>query len=81
LYGALKKSLGVALAVIISGFLFSFLHINLLGFIPIMALGVFLAYMRERTGSLIPSITVHIVHNSAITMMMFFIRDIMSKAA
>jgi len=81
LYAALKKALGIGLAIIISGFLFSFLHINLLGFIPIMALGVFLAYMRERTGSLIPSITVHIVHNSAITMMMFFIRDIMSKAA
>ncbi len=80
LYGALKKSLGVVSAIIISGFLFSFLHINLLGFIPIMALGAFLAYMRERTGSLIPSITVHIVHNSAITMIMFFIRDITSKA-
>ncbi len=80
LYPALKKSLGAVSAIFISGFLFSFLHINLLGFIPIMALGAFLAYMRERTGSLIPSITVHIVHNSAITMMMFFIRDITSRA-
>ena len=81
LYGALRKRLGIASAVIISGFLFSFLHINLLGFISILALGIFLAYMREKTGSLIPSITVHIVHNSAMTLMMFFIREITSKAA
>ncbi len=79
LYAALKKALGIGLAIIISGFLFSFLHINLLGFVPILALGAFLAYMREKTGSLIPSITVHIVHNSAITFMMFSIREIMSK--
>ncbi len=80
LYSALKKTLGIASAIIISGFLFSFLHINLLGFIPILALGVFLAYIREKTGSLVPCITVHIVHNSAITLMMFFIRGVTSKA-
>jgi membrane protease YdiL (CAAX protease family) len=80
LYSALRKTLGIASAVIISGFLFSFLHINLLGFIPILVLGTFLAYMREKTGSLIPCITIHIVHNSAIALMMFFIRGVTLKA-
>lgn len=79
LYAALRKSFGILWAIALSGFLFSFLHTSILGFIPIMALGIFLAYLREKTGSLIPSISVHIVHNTALASILFFMRELTSK--
>jgi uncharacterized protein len=80
LYSALKKSLNMTKAMVISAFIFSLLHTNVLGFAPIMALGVFLAYLREKTGSLIPSIVVHIIHNTALTGVMFLIRKTLALA-
>lgn len=80
LYGALKIKFGIPRAIFFSAFLFSFIHTNVLGFIPILVLGVFLAYLREKTGSLIPCITVHMVHNSALTALMFLARVITSRA-
>jgi uncharacterized protein len=76
LYGAFRKTVGTLKAVLLSSFLFAFLHASLLGFAPIMVLGVLFAYLRERTGSLIPSITAHIVHNSVLAVMMFFLRGL-----
>jgi membrane protease YdiL (CAAX protease family) len=38
---------------------------------PIMALGVLLAYLYEKTGSIIPSITVHVIHNVGTVFMVF----------
>jgi uncharacterized protein len=81
LYGALRKSIGVLWAAVLSGLLFSLLHTNLMGFIPIMIFGIFLAYIREKTGSLVPSVIVHIAHNTILFGMMFFVREITSKAA
>ncbi len=71
LYSALKKRLNVTAAMVVSACIFSLLHTNVLGFLPIVFLGIFLAYLREKTGSLIPSITVHMVHNAALTALMF----------
>ncbi|MFC1806758.1 lysostaphin resistance A-like protein [Candidatus Omnitrophota bacterium] len=79
LYGALKKRLNVRWAIFLSALVFSTLHTNVLGFVPILALGIFFAYLREKTGSLVPSIAVHVVHNSALTSLMFFIRYITSR--
>ncbi|MFH1867866.1 MAG: CPBP family intramembrane glutamic endopeptidase [Candidatus Omnitrophota bacterium] len=79
LYAALRRRLSASLSIFISAFFFSLLHANLLGFFPILALGMFLAYLREKTNSLIPSIAVHILHNTALTCMMFFVREITSK--
>lgn len=79
LYSALKKRFGIFLGIALSAFLFSLLHTNLLGFIPILALGMFLAYLREKTGSLVPSIIVHVTHNTILTSIMFFVREITSK--
>jgi len=74
LYGAIKKRYNVKLAIFLSALFFSFLHTNLLGFIPILTLGIFLAYIREKSGSLIPPITVHIMHNSVLACLMFLVR-------
>jgi len=81
LYGALKKSFGILWAIILSALFFSFLHTNILAFIPIMALGIFLAYIREKTGSLMPAIFVHILHNTLLSSFMFFIRELTSKVS
>jgi hypothetical protein len=79
LYAAIRKRFTVFWSIFLSAFLFSLLHTNLLGFLPILLLGMFLAYLREKTGSLMPCIVIHVVHNTALSSMMFFIRHITSN--
>lgn len=68
-YPAFRRRMGVGAALVASAAIFSLVHLNLVAFVPIVLLGVFLAYLYERTGSLIPSMTAHAVHN---TIMVFF---------
>ena len=68
MYNAIKAKIGIFWSILITSVLFSFLHTHaleyfLVGFIPIAILGAFLAYLYEKTGSLIPSITLHILNN------------------
>jgi membrane protease YdiL (CAAX protease family) len=74
MYGALKKRTGAIWAMVLTSALFSALHTHLVGFLPIFALGMLLAYLYERTGSLIPSITVHIAHNVAMVLLVFIMK-------
>ena len=76
MYSAIKKRLGVLGAAILTAAIFSFLHTNIVGFLPIMVLGVLLAYLYETTGSLIASMTVHILHNSIIVGFVFFVKKL-----
>ena len=76
LYTAIKKEAGVKLAIIISALIFSFLHAHLVGFIPILILGIFLAYLYEKTGSLVSSMTVHIIHNLIMVSFIFLVKGI-----
>ncbi len=78
LYTALKRHTDVTGAIFISALLFSFLHLHLVGFLPIVILGVFLAYLYEKTGSLVPCITVHIVHNLIMVFFMFLLKGIVN---
>lgn len=74
-YNAVKKKLGFSGAILITSGLFAILHADVVGFFPIFVLGLLLAYLYEKTGSLIPSITVHILHNSAtISLLLLFKR-------
>jgi membrane protease YdiL (CAAX protease family) len=50
--------------VLISGFVFASIHWNAHVFLQIFVLGVLLAYLFEKTGSLVAPITVHICHNT-----------------
>jgi uncharacterized protein len=77
LYSAVKKSFGVIAGVILSGALFSLLHVNIAGFLPIMILGVLMALLYEATGSLVAPITIHILHNSIIVGFVFFIKELL----
>ncbi|MBI4707643.1 MAG: TatD family hydrolase [Candidatus Omnitrophica bacterium] len=76
-YTAIKNKFGRRTAYLLSTILFAGLHANLVGFLPIAVLGILLAYLYEHTGSLIPSITVHVTHNSLIALFVFLVRGIM----
>ncbi|MDD5555755.1 MAG: type II CAAX endopeptidase family protein [bacterium] len=62
-YQALRDSIGRWPGILVSAALFSALHASLAVFLPILGLGVFLAYVFEARGSLLPSITVHVCQN------------------
>lgn len=70
-YNAIKKKWGVRPAMVLTAVVFAGLHANLIGFLPIAALGFLLAYVYEKTGSLIPSITIHILHNGLMVTLLF----------
>ena len=79
MYNAVKRKLGVFWGIFITSILFSFLHTHaftyfLVGFIPIAILGGVLAYLYEKTGSLIPSITLHALNNVGSVVMVFLFR-------
>ena len=73
LYNALKAKWGKGWAIFSSGFLFAILHANLIGLLPITLLGCTLAYVYALTGSLTASITIHILHNSIVMAIFFFV--------
>ena len=64
LYPAFRRKMSRLAAMLASGAAFSLVHTNVVGFLPILALGCLLAYLYERTGSLVGPLAVHIVHNS-----------------
>ncbi len=65
LQSAVRTTFGKLKAIIISGLLFALVHLDAYVFLQIFILGLLLAYLFEKTGSLIAPITVHIFHNSA----------------
>jgi membrane protease YdiL (CAAX protease family) len=75
-YGVFKKSLGIFWGIVTSALFFAYIHANLASFFPIFCLGVLLTYLYEKTGSLIPSITVHTIHNSLSLFLLLFIKVI-----
>jgi membrane protease YdiL (CAAX protease family) len=62
-YTGLRKHIGVKGAMVVTAAFFAFIHYSAFAFIPIFVLGLILAYLYEKRGSLIPSITLHTVHN------------------
>lgn len=59
----LRRGMRPALALLISAVLFGFLHLSPLRFLPTLLLGVLLAFVVLRTGSLWPAILLHALHN------------------
>ena len=85
MYNAVKRKLGIFWGIFITSVLFSFLHTHamsyfLVGFIPIAILGALLAYLYEKTGSLIPSITLHVANNIGSVIMVFLFKYFNSLA-
>ncbi|MBM3702542.1 MAG: CPBP family intramembrane metalloprotease [Actinobacteria bacterium] len=63
LYSAFKKSWGVNVALLLSSFLFAIVHLELYSFIPLIIIGWLLAYLFEKTKSLLMPIFLHGVYN------------------
>ncbi len=63
LYSAFKKSWGILPALFISSVLFSVAHLEIYSFIPLFIIGWLLAYIFEKTQSLLPAIFLHASYN------------------
>jgi len=60
------------LAIWLTAFLFSAIHLQFYGFLPRLLLGAFLGYLLYRTGSLLPSILAHFINNATIVIARYF---------
>ena len=78
LYTAIRQRSSRLLATLVSGAAFALLHTNILGFLSIMLLGCLLAYLYERTGSLLSPLAVHILHNTLLMSLALVFRQLMS---
>ncbi len=76
-YPAFKKRWGRGWALVLSSAFFSAIHNNLFAFIPVFILGLSLGYLYEKRGTLVPSITLHILHNSIFILYFFLAKDLM----
>ena len=76
MYPAVKKKWGVLPAILGTAVIFSMLHTHIVGFLPIMILGVLLAYLYEKTGSLFVPMAVHMIHNVGMVVMVFLMRAV-----
>ena len=76
MYSAVKKYVGIFWATIVTAVLFAALHAHAVGFLPIMVLGILLAQMYERTGTLVSSVTIHIMHNFSMLLLVFLAKSV-----
>ena len=59
-----ERSTGVILGIVLSGVFFGAYHLRLTQVLPLALIGVYLAYLTWRTGSLWPAIVVHFANNA-----------------
>jgi membrane protease YdiL (CAAX protease family) len=64
-YGALRRMLRRPLAVVLSALFFAGVHFQPVEILPILILGVILAWLYEYTGSLVPGMIAHGMNNLA----------------
>lgn len=76
MYSAFKKAAGIFWAMIITSAVFALLHAHIIGFLPIMILGFLLAYLYEKTGTLVAPITVHMAHNLSMVFLVFLTKQL-----
>ncbi len=79
-YPAFKKRWGAGRALVLSAAFFGLIHQNIFAFVPIFVLGMILGYLYEKTGSLVPSIVLHIVHNSVFIGYFFLAKEVLESA-
>lgn len=58
-----ERSTGIVGGILLSGILFGLYHFRPSQLLPLAVLGIYLAYLTWRTGSLWPAIVVHTAHN------------------
>lgn len=62
-FGAMRARWRRPAAILISAAFFAAAHLQVIHFLPILALGVILAYVYDQTGSLVAPVVVHAVNN------------------
>lgn len=77
-YAGLRRRFGVWPGAVMSSALFAALHMHWVAFFPIFFLGMFLAALYEISGSLVPSITAHALHNTVMVGVMLGFRGLSS---
>jgi CAAX protease family protein len=75
LYGGLRGRIGVVGAMLVSTLFFTALHFSIDQFIPIFVLGLFLAWLYEKTGSLYPGMFLHMANNAISLLLFAFIQS------
>ncbi len=65
LYPVMRNYTGKALGIILSGAIFSLVHLNMPVFLPLFVFGMLLAVLYETTKSIWPCITAHFIFNFA----------------
>ncbi len=64
LYSGLRRTRDVRTSVVISAAVFALAHLNAFVLLPLFAFGVLLALVRERTGSLLAPVVIHMLFNA-----------------
>ncbi len=62
----LARRLGANKAIMVSSLLFAFAHLNAFQFVPTFVLGLVLGLLAARTGSILPGMIFHFLHNGLI---------------
>lgn len=76
LYPALRNYWGVGWATAVTSGFFALVHENLFSFVPIFFLGVVFCYLYEKRKSILASISLHVLHNSAFIVYFFLMKSI-----
>ena len=73
-YPALRRHFGVTPAILVSSLYFSLIHFDFFSILPIMILGVAMAFLYERRQSLVAPVALHFFHNARVIGMVLFLR-------
>ncbi|MCL0102298.1 CPBP family intramembrane metalloprotease, partial [Dehalococcoidia bacterium] len=65
-FGGLNRNIGFVAATIVSAGLFALLHVHPMVYVPIFLIGLLLAWVYARSGSLWTSIHLHMAYNATI---------------
>lgn len=76
-YSALRQRIPRGVAMVISAALFALIHTSPIGFLPIALLGCLLAYLYERSGSLVGPMAIHVLHNTFLMLLAMVVRRLM----
>jgi membrane protease YdiL (CAAX protease family) len=71
-YRCFRNRWGPAVAAVASAALFSVVHLNPAGLLPIFAIGCALAYLYERTGTLVAPFTLHALNNVVAVLVAYY---------
>ncbi|MHB2017006.1 MAG: CPBP family intramembrane glutamic endopeptidase [Candidatus Xenobia bacterium] len=73
LYSSFRQVMTPLKAMALSAFLFSAIHVDPGAFLPIFVLGFVMAWLFEKTGSLLPNCIIHMMQNTTTTLVALFL--------